>query len=370
MSLDKPNTEYDQHQADETYLGMQDSLSNFRHKVIVAATIVTIIGLIVLLFVTTFSVIPLIFISILIAVLLRSLADPLARRLSIEGRWAVILVALTLIVSLVTFFTLTGPSITAQFDQLGNRIPEALDRVESGLREYGWGVTLLNSLEDVSVNPRSSSIFSRLTGFFSSAFGAFTNAVLVIVAGIYMAFEPSLYIKNFVRLFPAKHRERTCEVLDEGYDIVRRWLIARLISMVVVGILTFIGLTIINMPLALTLAVIAALLSFIPNIGPILSSVPAILVGFTNSLLLGVLAAVVYVLVQQIENYLITPNIQRRTVSLPPALVMLSQVFLTLLFGWLGLFIAAPLVAFSIVLVKSVYLEDFLGDEVGRVVGD
>jgi len=223
-------------------------------------------------------------------------------------------------------------------------------------------------LERVPTNAGNADFFSRLTGFFSNAFGVMTNVVLIVVAGIYMAFEPDIYVNNLVRLFPIKQRDRVHQILDEGYDIVRRWLIARLISMLVVGILTLIGLSIIDMPLALTLAVIAALLSFIPNIGPILSAIPAILVGFAQSLLLGILAAVVYLIVQQIENYLITPNIQRRTVSLPPALIMLSQVFLTLLFGWLGLFIAAPLVAFGIVVVKSAYVEDFLGDEVGRVV--
>ncbi|NJL94754.1 MAG: AI-2E family transporter [Anaerolineae bacterium] len=344
------------------------SLGDFRQKVTFTVLIVAIVGAMVLLLASTLNVIPLVFISILIAVLLRSLADPLAQVLPLPARWLVLVLALGLAVLVTGFFIFAGPQVADQFDALGESVPEAIDDVEDGLADLGWEVSLREELEQVSASTASMNVFTRLSGFFSGIFGVITNLALVVVAGIYMAFEPPLYIRNLVRLFPIPMRERAQDVLAEGYNIVRRWLIARLISMLVVGILTFIGLTLVGMPLALTLAIIAGLLSFIPNIGPTLSAVPAILVGFTESPGMALLVAGVYVVVQLIENYLITPNVQRSTVQLPPALVMLSQVFLILVFGWLGLFIAAPLVAFGIVLVKSVYVEDCLGDEVGRVV--
>lgn len=344
-----------------------DSLALFRQKVLVMVTIVAIVALVLFMFVSASGVLPLIFIAILIAIMLRSLADPLSHRLPLAGRWAVVIVALGSLVAVGLFGLLVGPQISNQFDQLTERIPEALDQAEAELQKYGWGQTVLDGLTRVPNGTGNMDILTRLTGFFSSTLGTLANLVLVTVAGVYLAFEPDLYINNLIRLFPQHHRERTHDVLAEGYGIIRLWLIARLLSMIVVGVLTLIGLWIIDMPLALTLAVIAGFLSFIPNLGPFLSVVPAILVGLTQSLLLAVLAIAVYWIVQQIENYLITPNIQRETVKLPPALVMLSQIFLLLTFGWLGLVIAAPLVAFAIVVVKSVYIEDFLGDERGRV---
>lgn len=348
----------------------QDSLGEFRQKVTITVSIFVMVLLVLFLLISAANVIPLVFISILIAVFLRSLANPLAGFLPIPERWCVILVALGLVASISGFFLVAGPSITTQFDQLVDRVPQALDQVETRLHQYDWGVTLLDGLQSVPLNGTNVNMFSRLTGWFSSAFGAFANIVLVVVAGIYMAFEPDLYIDNLVRLFPIKRRDRAAEILEQLFDILRRWLVARVSSMFVVGILTLIGLIIVGMPLALTLSVIAGLLSFIPTLGPILASVPAILVGLTQSPIMGLLAAFVYFIVQQLENYVITPNIQRHTVSLPPALVMLTQIFLTLLFGWLGLFIAAPMVAAGIVVVKSVYVEDILGDSVGPVVGE
>lgn len=343
-------------------------LRDFRRKVTIIAAVVTVIGLLILLLVATLNIIPLIFIAVMIAVFLRSLADPLSKMIPVAGRWMVIIVFFALLAVAGVFIAVAGPSITEQFDQLVQRIPQAFDQTEQWLSQYEWGQNLINDLGQVQVPQAGLDVFSRLTGLFSGAFSIFTYAVLILVAGIYLAFEPQMYITGLVSLFPHERRDRTREVLEESYDILRRWLLARLISMTVVGVLTYIGLMIIGMPLALTLAVIAGVLSFIPNLGPILAAVPAILVGFTQSLTLGPLAALVYFIVQQIENYLITPNVQRKTVSLPPALVLLSQVFLTLLLGWLGLFIAAPLVAFILVLVKSVYVEDVLGDDVGSIV--
>jgi len=343
-------------------------LRDFRRKVTIIAAVVTVIGLLFLLLAATLNIIPLIFIAVLIAVFLRSLADPLSKRVPVAGRWMVVIVLLALLAVAGVFVAVAGPSITEQFDQLVQRIPQAFNQTEEWLSQYEWGENLLDELEQVQVPQAGLDVFSRLTGIFSGAFSVLTYTVLVLVAGVYLAFEPQMYITGLVSLFPEQRRARTREVLDESYDILRRWLIARLISMLVVAVLTFIGLMIINMPLALTLAVIAGILSFIPNLGPILAAVPAMLVGFTQSLTLALLVAVVYFIVQQIENYLITPNVQRQTVSLPPALVLLSQAFLTLLLGWLGLFIAAPLVAFTLVLVKSVYVEDVLGDDVGSIV--
>lgn len=343
---------------------------SFRHKVITVVIITTIAALIIALFISTLSIIPLIFITLLIAILLRSLANPLAKHTPLSGRWAVVLVALTLLISISLFFIVTGPIIVEQFDQLVTRIPEALTGIEEQLRQYDWGVTLLGRLEEVPSIVGNFDFYSRLTGFFSSIMGILTNFALILVAGIYMAFEPDLYINGFTRLFPINRRDRVYDVLNQSYRTIRQWLLARFLAMFVVGILTLIGLTIIGMPLAPTLAIIAGFLSFIPNLGSLLSLIPAVLVGMTQSLWLSVAAIVVYIVVQQIENYLVTPNIQRQTVSLPPALVLLSQILLVLLFGWLGLFIAAPLVAFSIVIIKAVYIEDFLGEKVEQSADD
>jgi predicted PurR-regulated permease PerM len=118
-----------------------------------------------------------------------------------------------------------------------------------------------------------------------------------------------------------------------------------------------------GVPLALTLGLIAGLLSFIPNFGPILSAVPAILLAFIHSPISAVYVACLFVGVQVVESNVVTPFIERKTVELAPALTIVFQLILGVLIGGLGLVLATPLLAVIVVLVKTVYFEDVLGDK-------
>jgi predicted PurR-regulated permease PerM len=118
-----------------------------------------------------------------------------------------------------------------------------------------------------------------------------------------------------------------------------------------------------GVPLALTLGLLAGLLSFIPNFGPILSAFPAILLAFIESPMLALYTAALYILVQLIESNIVTPLIEKETVELPPALTIMFQLALAVLVGGLGLVLATPLLAVIMVLVQLVYIEDVLGDK-------
>jgi predicted PurR-regulated permease PerM len=148
--------------------------------------------------------------------------------------------------------------------------------------------------------------------------------------------------------------------LDSVADTLWWWLVAKIASMLVVGALTWIGLVALNVPLAFTLAVIASLLTFIPNIGPVLSAVPAMLLGLLQSPITAVWVALLFIVIQTVESYLITPVFQQRAISLPPALVIAAQVLMGVLSGGLGLIVATPLAAAISVLVKELYMRDVL----------
>ena len=132
--------------------------------------------------------------------------------------------------------------------------------------------------------------------------------------------------------------------------------------MIFIGLLTWIGLSIIGVPLALTLGLIAGLLSFIPNFGPIISALPALLLAFIDSPITAVYVLGLYIGVQLIESNIVTPLIERETVELPPALTIVFQLALAALVGGLGLVLATPLLAVIMVLVQMVYIEDVLDD--------
>jgi predicted PurR-regulated permease PerM len=141
------------------------------------------------------------------------------------------------------------------------------------------------------------------------------------------------------------------------------WLIAKLIAMVFVGGLTWLGLWLLGIGMPLTLAVLAALLTFIPNLGPIIAAVPAVLIGLLDGPATAVWVVVLYVAIQTIESYILTPLLQQQAVSLPPALTITTQLVMAVFVGGIGLALATPLTVVVLVLVRSLYVQDMLGDE-------
>jgi predicted PurR-regulated permease PerM len=145
--------------------------------------------------------------------------------------------------------------------------------------------------------------------------------------------------------------------LGSSARALRNWLGGQLVAMVVVGVVTGVGLALLDVPLALSLATIAALLEFIPFLGPIIAAIPAILIAFTVDPMTALYVLLLYVGVQQLEGYVLTPLVQRWAVELPPALGVLSVVVLGVLFGVPGALFAVPLTIVAIVLVRELCLD-------------
>jgi predicted PurR-regulated permease PerM len=186
--------------------------------------------------------------------------------------------------------------------------------------------------------------------------------VIVLLVALYLAADPSPYVNGAVRLFPLKHRGRAREVLVSVGEVLFQWLQGQLVSMTVVGLVIALGLWLLGVPLAGTLGVIAGLFEFVPNIGPILSGVPAVLLAITVSPTHIVYVLVLYVAVQTFEGYFLTPMVMKRAVDLPPALTILAQLVGTLTAGWLGLLLATPVLAAIVTVVQKVYLENVIGE--------
>lgn len=309
------------------------------------------------------------FAGILYATLLSGLARLLSDRIPIPYPLcltAVLLVATGLMVGAVFLF---GPRVARELDRLVEVAPAAVDRVRGALDDYGWGRAVLEqtpSADTVDLAP--SGVLGRAAGVFSTAASIVTNAAVILVVGLYVAFSPSRYVEIPVILLPPSKRARAREVVLTIGLVLRRWLVGRAASMAVVGVLTWIGLTVLGVPLALVLAVLAALLSFVPNLGPVLSVIPALLLGLLESPAMAGYVALLYMSVQAFESYLVTPFIEDRAVSLPPALLIMAQLLFGVLLGLPGLIIATPLVVVAVVIVQMLYLQDVL-DEPIDVVG-
>jgi len=142
------------------------------------------------------------------------------------------------------------------------------------------------------------------------------------------------------------------------------WLGGRFGLMLANGGLTALGLWLLGMPLALSLGLLAGLLNFVPNFGPWIAAIPAVLVAFLQSPQQALYVALLYLALQSVDAYLLTPLVDRRSVELPPVLTITAQVLLGLVFGFIGILLASPLTAAAMILVKMLYVEDVLGDHV------
>ena len=207
-------------------------------------------------------------------------------------------------------------------------------------------------------------VASRVTGITSTILTTLAHIALVIVLGLFLAVNPALYRRGIVRLFPADAQQRAAEVVDELGRTLKYWLIGQLALMFITALLTGIGLVVLGIPLALALAFFVFLTEFIPFVGPIIGFIPIVMMAATQGSSTVLWALILYVVIQQIEGNILTPLIQQRAVSLPPALTV-SAVFLAgALFGPVGVILATPLIAVAYVLVKMLYVHDTLGQRV------
>ena len=344
---------------------MTSENASFIKRLLIICAVITLIIILVIGVSYIIDILMLAFAAVLIAVFLRGLADLLSERLNISEGIAVLLVSLVLVLILAGGIALLAPSVAEQGRNLREELPRSLQNVSQYLSQFGWGKAIIEHLpsaDDIINKINTTSFLSSVGGVFSTTAGMIANFFITILLAIYLAAEPRVYVRGFTRLFPKDKRTRVYQVLAQIGDTLRWWLIGKIGSMIVIGVLTWIGLSIIGVPLALTLGLIAGLLSFIPNFGPILSAIPAILLAFIDSPVTALYVIALFIGVQLIESNLVTPWIERQTVELPPALTIASQLILGVLIGGLGLVLATPILAVVMVLVQMLYVEDVLGD--------
>jgi predicted PurR-regulated permease PerM len=124
-----------------------------------------------------------------------------------------------------------------------------------------------------------------------------------------------------------------------------------------VFVFTIIGLSIINVPMSFALAVIAGILNFVPNFGPVLAMIPAMLVGVTKSIDTALIIGALYILIQILDGSIIVPALQQKLIRIPPAILIMAQLFMGILSGGWGLFLATPLLVIIMIVIDETYLK-------------
>jgi predicted PurR-regulated permease PerM len=346
------------------------SLVEFAKRVLIAAGIGAIVIATLFLLWWSRSVFLLLFAGVVFGVFLHGLSDWLTRRTKLAYHWSLGVVVLLLLTILGLTGWLLGAQISSQFSQLAETLPQSFRQLQEQIERYSWGEWLIEKAQDGTALPNGQNIISRVTGIVGSALAGITGIVIIGFVGLYAAVNPGLYRKGILHLVPKPRRERGNEVLDTLASSLRNWLIAVIASMLAVGISTSLGLWLLGVPMFLALGLLAFFLVAIPNLGPVLATIPAVLVAWTHGgPTMGLQVLGLYLVVETLESYILLPLLQEETVDLPPVLSVIGVVFFGAIGGILGAFVAAPLLVVLMILVKMLYVEDVLDDHDVKGVG-
>ncbi|WP_308515448.1 AI-2E family transporter [Sphingomonas flavescens] len=275
------------------------------------------------------------------AVLLDGGVRLLGRVLPIARGWRLLLVLLLGFGFLGWVIYFAGTTIGAQFETLRAVVTQQFNR----LMEFAGSLGLIPKGPPTDLGSQLLGSVGRLTTAVGSVLGAVASAIAMLVIGIFIAAEPRIYDRGIAWMLPLRARAGFYRIAEHVGFTLRRLLFGRLVGMVFEGVFTWIMLTLGGVPMAALLGLVTGVLAFIPNIGAITSGLLMVAVGFSAGTHQGIYAIVVYFLVQNIDGYLVLPYIARKTVDLPPALVLAMQLLMGALFGILGLLFADPILA-------------------------
>jgi predicted PurR-regulated permease PerM len=305
----------------------------------------------------------LVFACILFAILLYELSAILSRRFHINRKLSLAIVIGLLLLVIGLGGWAMAPQITEQATQLAKTIPTSIQRLQQMVEQQ----PLLKRIASELPQPKKlmqylGQMVPNAGIFFGGVLGAVGNVAIILFVGIYFAVSPGVYRRGFIKLVPPARRKRADEVAHEIGGTLARWLLGTSCSMLIAGIATSVGLTLLGVPLGLILGIIAGLLDFIPYIGPIMAGVPAVLIALSVDPQLALYTVMLFAGIQLVQGYIVQPLIDSWAVEIAPALIIVMQLIFGTIFGFAGIALATPMTATLMVVVKMLYVEDILGD--------
>lgn len=285
----------------------------------------------------------------------------------IRRGWSVSLSISILLVSFIIFIWLIVPPFTLQIQELIKLFPIGLEVIRNTInwlesRFLGTDVSNFAGIDNIfqQIQPIATQFLARSVTLFSTSITAILQLLLILVLSLMLLVNPQPYCQSFIRFFPSFYRQRIREILDRCEVALGSWTVGVLIEMVFIAALSGIGLWILQVPLALAHAILAGLFNLIPNIGPTLSVVLPMAIALLDAPWKAVAVLILYIVIQQVESYWLTPTIMAKQVAVLPAITLISQIIFTSFFGALGLLMALALTVVAKTWIEEVLFKDVL----------
>lgn len=311
----------------------------------------------------------LLFTAVVLATVINQLVQQF-QKLRIKRSLAVFLSVIASLALSIIFLLLIVPPFVEQFQDLVELFPSGLIRIQQWLnlleeRLLGWYPDLpdINALiEQIiqQIQPLANQLVRNSFNFLFLPINVILQLLLVLVITLMLLANPQPYRQGLVKLFPSFYRKRVDEILKLCESGLKNWTVGTLIEMVFIAALSGIGLWILQIPLALAHAILAGVLNVIPNIGPTLSVVLPMAIALIDAPWKAIVVLILYLVIQNIESYWLTPTVMAHQVSLLPAITLTTQIFFTSFFGFLGLLLALPLTVVTKIWLEEVVIKDIM----------
>lgn len=300
----------------------------------------------------------LLFAGALFAIFLRALSDWVSKFFHLKPGLSLAIVIFGLLaIGVAGGWMLAAPAST-QIKNLVEELPKAIDQAGKEVQRYPWGQALMEQIHGIA--DQMGPVFEKVTSFFSITVETVLGVLIILFFGIYFAADPDSYISGFLSLLPRRRRPRAESIIHEMGIQLRHWLFGQFIAMVIIGVATWLGLMLLGVPLSGVLGIIAGLLDFVPVVGPWVAGALSALLGTLKNPMLPLYVAILFIALHLVESHLIIPQVQKFSTRLPPVLTILALALFTEWFGFLGLFLATPLLVVALVLIRTLYQEDVL----------
>lgn len=317
-------------------------------------SILAFIVIFLLLFKAIIDILLLLLASALLAIYFYAFGGLLQRYLHLPAKLSLVISVIFNLLLLAGFFWFAGARLNAQIAQLSDTLPATVEKAKTWLNQSVVGQKALNYLNSSGSAAKSSALINR---FFSSGFGILSDLYLIVLITMFFIASPGLYKRGFVHLLPEKAKDKGDELLNQLGEVLKKWIKGQIIGFFFIAVFTGLGLWALGMPLVLTLALIAGFLNFVPNFGPMIAVIPAMLLGLLQGPTTVLLVFGMYTLVQVIQSAITQPLIQKRMISMPPVLTVVAQVAMGALTGFWGVLLATPIVAIAMTLTQELYVK-------------